>query len=214
MSTRPDLTPLQLAAARLFFELPESQGFVVAGGAALIASGLITRATNDIDLFAVHRNASSIPDAASSFEIAAHSRGWTTRRIVDQHEFVRLLITNEDENLVIDLGRDSPPDQPTHHTVLGPTLAERDLAARKTLALYGRAEGRDFADVYHLAHRFGRDNLIAWAHHQDSGFDTHIFATMLNSLNRLNDRDIPIRPADIAELRTFFAEWWSTLTAR
>lgn len=160
MSTHPDLTSLQLAAARLFFELPESKGFVLAGGAALIASGLITRATNDIDLFAVHRRTSSIPDAATSFETAAHTRGWTTRRIVDQREFVRLLITNGDESLVIDLGRDSPPDQPTHHTILGPTLAERDLAAPKTLALYGRAEGRDFADIYHLAHRFGRDNLI------------------------------------------------------
>ncbi|NYH92471.1 hypothetical protein [Actinopolymorpha rutila] len=36
----------------------------------------------------------------------------------------------------------------------------------------------------------------------------------LNRLNRLNDRDIPIRAADIAELRTFFAEWRATLTAR
>jgi hypothetical protein len=45
------LTSLQVEATRLFFSLPDSAGFAVAGGAALIARGLIARPTNDVDLF-------------------------------------------------------------------------------------------------------------------------------------------------------------------
>ncbi|MGH3490133.1 MAG: nucleotidyl transferase AbiEii/AbiGii toxin family protein [Actinopolymorphaceae bacterium] len=206
-----DLTSLQHAVAQLFFQLTESRGFVVAGGAALIASGLVSRPTNDIDLFAVHNNSTSIQQAATSFEEAAHQQRWTTRRVVDQPEFVRLVVDDGAETLAIDLGRDSPPAQPPQTTVLGPTLADHDLAARKTLALYGRAEGRDFADVYHLADKFGRDRLLEWAHNQDPGFNTTVFADMLTALNRLRDHDIPIPPRQIQDLRSYFADWAASL---
>lgn len=45
------LTELQREILRLFFDLPESSGFVIAGGAALVASGLSERPTKDVDLF-------------------------------------------------------------------------------------------------------------------------------------------------------------------
>jgi hypothetical protein len=45
------LTEIQREVLRLFFGLPESAGFVLAGGAALIASGLSERPTQDVDLF-------------------------------------------------------------------------------------------------------------------------------------------------------------------
>jgi hypothetical protein len=38
-----DLTAFQLEVARLFFGLPESEGFLLAGGAALLAQHLTTR---------------------------------------------------------------------------------------------------------------------------------------------------------------------------
>jgi hypothetical protein len=39
------ITPLQRAATRVFFDLPESAGFAVAGGAALIVRDLVDRGT-------------------------------------------------------------------------------------------------------------------------------------------------------------------------
>jgi hypothetical protein len=39
----PELTAFQLEVARLFFGLPESKGFLLAGGAALLAQHLTTR---------------------------------------------------------------------------------------------------------------------------------------------------------------------------
>ena len=46
------LSSLQIDIANLFFSLKESHGFLLAGGAALIAQGLIQRETDDLDFFA------------------------------------------------------------------------------------------------------------------------------------------------------------------
>jgi hypothetical protein len=43
------------------------------------------------------------------------------------------MITDGRENLIVDLGQDSPAAEPIGTTDLGPTLSSRDLAARKTL---------------------------------------------------------------------------------
>jgi hypothetical protein len=52
MDRRGHLTTLQRDLAGIFFSLNATRGFLVAGGAALLASDLITRPTQDLDLFA------------------------------------------------------------------------------------------------------------------------------------------------------------------
>jgi len=49
--SRPDLSAFQLELARLFFALPASKGFLLAGGGALLAQHLTSRATEDLDFF-------------------------------------------------------------------------------------------------------------------------------------------------------------------
>lgn len=206
------LTPLQVQATRLFFSLPESVGFAVAGGAALIARGLIHRPTRDVDLFLIDADAPGIALAVRAFETAIGSRGWSHRRVIDQGDFVRLAITSDQESLIIDLGRDSPAEEPPDATDLGPTFSSRDLAARKTLALFGCAEARDFADVFELARSYGRGRLLGWATADDSGFDTQVFADMLASIGRLADEDFPVEPGDAPALRAYFRDWAAELT--
>jgi hypothetical protein len=48
---KPDLSAFQLEVARLFFALPASRGFLLAGGAALLAQHLTARPTEDLDFF-------------------------------------------------------------------------------------------------------------------------------------------------------------------
>jgi Nucleotidyl transferase AbiEii toxin, Type IV TA system len=205
--TENSLTPLQVEATRVFFSLGQSVGFVVAGGAALIAQGLIHRPTQDVDLFLIDSTSSTIADAAKSFESAIEQKGWSHQRVIDQQEFIRLLIISRDASLLIDLGRDSPAGEPVESTQLGPTLSPRDLATRKTLALFGRAEARDFSDVFQLARRYGRKRLLRWAAAEDAGFDTEIFAEMLGSIDRLSDDDLRIGAVDVADLRAYFHDW-------
>lgn len=206
------LNPLLLAAARLFFDRPESHGFVVAGGAALIAQELITRPTYDIDLFLVE-DSELVGRAADAFETHARELDWRVERIVDQREFVRLYVAADNDEVIIDLGRDAAPAEPPDVTLLGPTLTKHDLAARKTLALFGRAEARDFADVYRLARRYGKRKLLSWAASQDAGFDLGVFAQMLGSADRFDDEEIPVPAEEIDRLREFFSAWRSELAA-
>ena len=46
------LTTFQKQVARIFFGLKASEGYLVAGDAGLLASDLIARPTEDLDLFA------------------------------------------------------------------------------------------------------------------------------------------------------------------
>jgi len=48
---QPALPAFQLEVARLFFALPASKGFLLAGGAALLAQHLTARPTEDLDFF-------------------------------------------------------------------------------------------------------------------------------------------------------------------
>jgi hypothetical protein len=81
------------------------------------------------------------------------------------------------------------------------------LSGRKTIALFDRAEARDFADVYALAARFGREALLQSEAEVDLGFDVEVFAQMLSTLARFRNADLPVAPEEIPALRAFFAEW-------
>jgi len=77
----------------------------------------------------------------------------------------------------------APSDLPASATAAGPTLAPEELAGHKLLALFDRAAARDFADVYVLAHRFGKDVLLARAAQIDSGLDAKVLASMFATLD-------------------------------
>lgn len=66
MSDTPaGLTAFQVTVATLFFSLPESNGFLFAGGAALAAQKLTSRPTEDLDLF-TRAGRGSVPAARDS----------------------------------------------------------------------------------------------------------------------------------------------------
>jgi hypothetical protein len=98
---------------------------------------------------------------------------------------------------LVDLAVDSPPHSRPTVIVLGLTVAPLELAGRKLLALFGRAEARDFADVHDLADRFGTQALIEEAQVLDGGFDLGVLAQMIDTLGRFDDDEIPL----VTELR-------------
>lgn len=110
-------------------------------------------------------------------------------------------------DVLVDLALVAPPNHDSTLSVAGPTFAIGELAGRKIIALFDRAEARDFADVYALARHYDRDTLLTQAAAIDAGFDTTIFADMLRSLNRFADADIPIDTTRTHELRAFFSNW-------
>ena len=146
---QPGLPAFQLEVARLFFALPASKGFLLAGGAALLAQHLTARPTEDLDFFTAPERG-HVPGARDALEAAARQRGWSTERIHDSDTFCRLVIHSADSGVLVDLAVNAPPDLPASVTPAGPTLAPEELAGHKLLALFDRAAARDFADVYVL----------------------------------------------------------------
>jgi hypothetical protein len=203
------LTDFQVDVARLFFALPASEGFLLAGGAALAAQHLTNRPTQDLDFFTAPGRG-DVTAARDEFEHAIRTHGWQVERIRDTATFCRLLIRGP-QDLLIDLAMDSTPGLPATASLAGPTFAPEELAARKVLALFGRAEARDFADVYELARAYDTTTLITRAAGLDDGFDLDVFASMLDALARFTDDDIPVPSADVADLRAFFAQWAAEL---
>jgi hypothetical protein len=141
-------------------------------------------------------------------------RGWSTERIHDSETFCRLVIRSDPGTVLVDLAVNAPPGSPLSITEVGPTLAPEELAGHKLLALFDRAAARDFADVYVLARRFGKDTLLTCATQIDAGFDRAVLADMLATLDRLSDTEIPLPDGTTpAEFRAFYAIWQSELSA-
>jgi hypothetical protein len=64
---------------------------------------------------------------------------------------------------------------------------------------------RDFADVYVLADRRGREVLLGRAAQVDAGLDTRILVGMLSILDRFTDDEIPSPGgSSVAELRSAY----------
>ena len=199
------LTPFQLEVSSAFFELPESRGFLLAGGAALVAQHLIHRPTRDLDFFTSLTDA--VPVAADAFRTLAGRRGWQVTTIREASSFVRMHLHHGADEVLVDLAVDAAPGLPPSMTVAGPTLDPVDLAGRKLIALFDRAEPRDFADVYVLARRYGRDELLAQATRIDSGITVEALAEMLDTLGRLSDDDLPLEQHLVDDVRRFIARW-------
>ena len=207
------LTQLQRELLRLFFGLPESAGFVLAGGAALLASGLSERPTQDVDLFGGDLT-TGIGAAADALEAACLERGWTIEQRQDSATFRRIVIRTGGDDLVVDLAVDSPPVGAPTITAFGPTYPAEELAARKLLALFDRAAARDFVDLQVLAARFSLEHLVDMAAQLDHGFDPGVLAEMLGTVDRFTDEDLAELGADPAALRAFVDRWRSELVDR
>ena len=75
---------------------------------------------------------------------------------------------------------------------LAPTLTGEELAVDKVLAVFGRAEARDFVDLMALEPRYGLDRLCALAAEKDRGFTPALFAEMLGRFSRLRQEEFGI----------------------
>ena len=70
------LTTFQIEVAHLFFALPASDGFLLAGGAALLAQHLTARPTHDLDFF-TRPGGGNVAQARDELVAAVGRRGWS-----------------------------------------------------------------------------------------------------------------------------------------
>jgi predicted nucleotidyltransferase component of viral defense system len=88
---------------------------------------------------------------------------------------------------------------PPSASEVGPTFVPEELAGRKLVALFDRTEARDFADVFVLAH--DTELLLRRDAEIDPGFDPVILASMIETVDRFTDEEIPGESDAVKDLR-------------
>ncbi len=129
-----------------------------------------------------------------ALEIAFGEAGLTVAIVRDTEIFVRLAVGDGITETLVDLAWDARM-RPAVSSDLGPVLDQEELAADKVLALFGRAEPRDFLDVYGLSQRLGWPRLLALAKQKDAGFSPERLAESLGRMDRLDQADSGIDDA-------------------
>lgn len=194
------LTELQERVARIVGELPEARGFALAGGAALIVHGLTERSTNDLDYFTTAP--AGVPTLHRAIEVALAEAGMTVTTATASDAFVRLKVVEGSAETLIDLAWDARM-RPPIATDFGAVLDEEELAADKVLAVFGRAQARDFLDVYGLSQRLGWERLYEFAEQKDAGLSPERLAESFGRIDVIDPNDFGIDAAAYEALRTW-----------
>lgn len=205
------LSPLQERVAAVLRELPEAEAFVLVGGAALIARGDVDRLTRDLDFFATEPG--DVDRLLPVLERALRDAGLGVERRQVAPGFARLLVINHGgDRTEVDLAADARllPPEPSRY---GPLLSAEELAVDKVLAVFGRAEARDFIDLAVLEPRFGLPYLCRRALDKDLGFRPAGLRAMLDRFDRLARDEFDIDDAAFERLCGALSRWRAELDA-
>ena len=148
------LNPFQKKILKAFTEIEESRAFYLTGGTALSVFYLGHRLSEDFDLFTADEPLIAI--VARKFKSKLETLGIGVREIRSFASFWEVIASEGSESFKIQLAYDSPfaLEQPIEREDLRIQSFE-DIAAGKLLALFGRAEERDFIDVYFIVKNGG-----------------------------------------------------------
>lgn len=201
------LTDFQRRIARTILAAGIDPDLALAGGGALISLGLVPRSTLDLDFFTTEPRVEQLLDAIVE---VLDQEGLSVEPDRSGPTFGRLTVSAGDERCRVDVAQDARL-WPTQDGPLGRTVGADELAADKTLALFTRAEPRDYVDVYFLAQHFSKERLLALAHEKDAGFDEAVFADMLGAIRRLDREEFEVGDEVLERIRGFVEEWRAEL---
>ncbi|GLY03108.1 MULTISPECIES: nucleotidyl transferase AbiEii/AbiGii toxin family protein [Actinoplanes] len=200
--------------ARIALAVADKHGFVLGGGVAWLVNGLVSRPTEDIDLFT--DTAGGVVAAAGEVTSALSAAGYRVVREeadelfagmdADIQEFV---VADTSRALRLTLCRLDRHRAPVVMDV-GPVMHLDDLVATKVAALVNRREVRDYIDVAAALERYGLDQVLALAHAADPALDPEDIADAGRYLDRLDDARFALYGLDtaaIATLRGRLADW-------
>jgi Nucleotidyl transferase AbiEii toxin, Type IV TA system len=196
----------------------EGYGFALAGGNALIAHGITSRPTRDVNLFTDQEGI--IPHVTKAVESALRKAGFYVERI---DTFSALLerwpemadlraewtVARGRKQVMLQLGsnlRNHPPVT----MEFGPVEDLRVVLATKILALSTRYEARDYIDVGSALKKYTAEELIDLAWSMEPGCTYEDFTSIGPALDELDDEEFTrygLTQAEIVSLRKRFAAW-------
>jgi hypothetical protein len=175
----------------------------------LIVRGETDRRTRDLDFFGPSPDA--VDRLLPAAERALADDGLLVERLRVAPGFARLAVLFHGERTELDLGADARlfppvPGEPA------PTLTSLELAVDKVLAIFGRAEARDFADLMALCDRYPLERVFVLAREKDRGFEVKYFVEMLTRFQRLRREEFDLDDDGYERLRQTVDGWRITAT--
>ena len=219
------VSPLHRQVAAVALAAAQGHGFALGGGNALLAHGMITRLTQDVDLFTDQEH--GVEAAADVVEEALRRAGF---RVVRQDTAGGLADIFPDmgeglaewavtgpggTEMMLQLAYFDRHREPVAMEI-GPVLDLEDVAGGKVCALASRVEPRDFADTARMLARYSPAELISFARRLDQGLTGRDFADAGVQLDQMDDEAFTrygLSPGDVALLRDQFGGWPRTAEA-
>ena len=213
------ISDLHRQVASVALAVAAGHGFALGGGNALLAHGLTTRPTLDVDLFTNQEH--GVENAAAAVEAALAAAGLRAERQDDAAGLADLfpgmgqglaewIVTGPGgEQTMLQMAYFDRSRAPVVMEV-GPVLALQDVTGGKVCALASRVEVRDYADTARMLDRYSPAQLIGFARRLDPGLTAEDFADAGKQLDRIADEEFSrygLSHQDVAALRAKFAAW-------
>jgi predicted nucleotidyltransferase component of viral defense system len=194
-------------------------GFALGGGNALIAHGIIDRATQDVDVFSDEQG--GVEAAADAVEAALRDAGFGIERR-DKTGGLSDIFYGMGEGLAewIVTGQSGAQmmlqmayfDRARNPIIMdiGPVLDLEDVIGGKVCALASRAEPRDYLDTAAALGHYSIEEMTGFARRLDPGLTDRDFADAGQRLDQWGDgvfAPFGQSQKDVAALRERFAAW-------
>lgn len=212
-----NLNVLHERLLRDVLEVGNALPFVITGGYAVQAHGLVDRLSRDIDV--ATESPMPMEAIAETLISGLTSRGWRVRVIGMDPLSARFMVTDPeaDEDCEVDILREVF-NQPPIDTQWGPVLELDDVIGTKIRALANRGYPRDLIDIHAAARLRSRADLesLGRSHARDD-FSLEDLAARLNNAQLIEDEDFAvygISEAEITDLRRWAQGWADDIRRR
>ena len=195
-------------------EVSDAENFYLTGGTALSAFYLHHRKSHDLDFFTSEEEL--IPSFSLRLEVHLRKNAFEVEKKRGFRSFTELAVSSAAGSTIIHIALDSPYrlEEMRQSKDYGNLMIDslQDLAANKLLTIFGRANLRDFVDVYFLVkEKFGKKELIEDATKKDPGLDLYWLGVAMERINEFSDDSaemlLLLKPCSIGDLQEFFNKW-------
>ncbi len=199
------LTPFQKNLLKYVADSPLGNRFFLTGGTALAACYLQHRLSEDLDLF------TEVPGAVSHVAPVIQALPKTLAsevKIARQFAtFLEVFITSaQGETIKVDFAEDSPYRlQPIVDSPWGIRVDNSlDIACNKLSALFGRAEAKDFIDLYFIVEKlYPFEKLLEEAKKKHVGLDDYWLAMAFQQVEKIDKWPVLKTACDFEAVKKF-----------
>ena len=212
-----NLTDLHRRLLRDVLDIGVAHGFVITGGYAVQAHGLVNRLSRDLDV--ATQNPAPMEAIAAALGTALAARGWQVRKIEADPLSARMMVVDPatKESCEVDVMKEAFYHPPAA-TEYGPVLALEDVIGTKVRALADRGAARDLIDVRAASTLYSTADLenLGRRHARDE-FRLEDLAARLDGAEWFDDEAFTaygLTEDEVSDLRTWARRWSDDIAGR